>query len=220
MPGPVIMVIGLGQLLTFLAAASPLATRSRPKQSNGRRSNGGTDEISISACDSDHPGGGLRYVGRGLCLQRAHHDQPQRAYRARRGIRQGRDAAGGLQGKCHRLPAWLVQDTWWRCQRLGQFGLSCARPSRASACHHRAPAASAAALAPSAPSPSPASSPAAQAASGQVQDRARFPLQIEPTASGTAHGMPLMDRGRWPRSAFLAVSLMGQGPPWCQERGR
>lgn len=135
------MVVGVGHLLTFLGAASPLAMQSRPKQSNGRRPNGGTDETSISACDSDHSGRRLGDVRRRLRLRRPYHDQPQRAHRAWRGIRQGRDAAGRLQGRRDRLPAWLVQDPWRRLSAAGPVPaisrgpMSCIR--RSSSCARR-----------------------------------------------------------------------------------
>lgn len=203
MPDPLAVTVGLGRLLTFPAPAFPLAMRSRPKLSNGWGANGGTDEISISACDSDRPGRLLRYVGLGFRLQRSYHDQPQRTQRAWCGICQGRDAAGRLQGQCHRLPTGLVQDPWRRCQRLGQFRLSRARPCRAPAGRHRAPAA----LAQAAPSSSSAPSPAAQAASRQVQDRARLFLQIGAVASDRACRLPRWIGGRWPQSV-----LFGRGP--------
>ncbi|WP_319945981.1 SH3 domain-containing protein [Mesorhizobium sp. AR07] len=53
-------------------------TQPRPRQTNGRASNGGTDEISAS--DRDRSGCRLRHVGRGLRLQRPHHDRPQCAH--------------------------------------------------------------------------------------------------------------------------------------------
>lgn len=205
-----------GKLLTFLAAVSPIED-SLAEPHMAERSDGVTDEISISALPRDHSGRHPRHVGRRVRVQRPHQQQPQRAHRAGGRICQGRDAAGWLQGERHRLPAGLVQNSWWRRQRLGQFRLSLAGPCRSPAGDHRAPAASSAALAASA-APSSAPSPTAQTASRELQDRTRFLLQIA-NCSGVTRQDVVPDRNH--RLRYQPVQPTGfrsrQRPSCCQE---